>query len=139
MINSLKNLRCAGLVAFALASAISPTHGHAATQSVQTDSVASGKTLVTQLAARQFSDVSSRFDDRMKAALPQDKLGSVWDTVVSQVGAFRRISHAEVTDKDGLRVVIVGCEFENATLNAKIVFAPDGRVAGLFFLSADAS
>lgn len=95
-----------------------------------------GKEIVTQLVARHFNDVESNFDDRMQAALPQDKLSAVWDSIIGKVGPFHRIVRTEVAVQQGVQVVIVTCEFEHAALDAKIAVNSQGRVAGLFFAPA---
>jgi hypothetical protein len=40
------------------------------------------KTLVGQLAAGDFKAATSRFDSRMQASLPADKLGPLWNQLV---------------------------------------------------------
>jgi hypothetical protein len=83
-----------------------------------------------------FSEVELHFDDPMQAALPQEKLAIMWDSLWGQAGAFHRIVRAEVTEQQGLCVAIVSCEFEHVPLNAKIVVNAPGRVPGLLFVQA---
>jgi dienelactone hydrolase len=97
------------------------------------DFEALGKTLVTQLVARQFDQVEAQFDPRMKAALPASKLPEVWDSLLGQAGTFKSIVGIRVTESQGLNAAIVTCEFERATLNAKIFMDAQGQVKGLFF------
>ncbi|MEO8725157.1 MAG: alpha/beta fold hydrolase [Acidobacteriaceae bacterium] len=96
------------------------------------------KQIVTQLVAHQFKDVELRFDDRMRAALPQEKLSAVWDSLIGQTGPFQRILHTQVGEQKGMQVVNVTCEFQHASLDAKIVLDQQGRVTGLFFAPAAA-
>jgi len=101
-----------------------------------------GNSLLTQLAARQFDNVEAQFDDQMKAALPLAKLPQVWDSLLAQAGPFKRIASTKVGEKQGLHAAIVTCEFERATLDAKIFMDASGSVKGLFFepsSSADSS
>lgn len=112
---------------------------HAPLKALQTptqDSAAAGKEIVTELVAGHFNKVESRFDDRMKTALPQDQLSAVWDSLIRKVGAFHRIVRTEVGEQQALHVVVVTCEFQNAALDAKIALDAQGRVAGLFFAPA---
>jgi dienelactone hydrolase len=97
------------------------------------DFEALGKGIITQLVARQFDQVEAQFDSQMKAALPISKLPDVWDSLLGQAGAFKNISGSRVTERQGLHAAIVTCEFERATLDAKIFMDAQGQVKGLFF------
>ncbi len=97
------------------------------------DFEAIGRGLVAQLAARQFDKVEAQFDDQMKAALPAVKLPEVWDSLLAQAGPFQDITSVKVTEKQGLHAAFVTCEFERATLDAKIYMDSQGQVKGLFF------
>ena len=113
---------------------LSIPHAPLPAMQVQTqDPEAAGREIVTQLAARHFHEVESRFDDRMKTGLPQEKLSAVWETLTGQVGAFQRVVRIEVAGQQSPRLVIVTCEFEHAALDAKIAVNAQGQVASLFF------
>ena len=98
-----------------------------------------GKELIHQLVARQFDKVEAQFDDQMKAALPASKLPEVWDSIIAQTGPFKSIAGTKSMEKQGLAAVIVTCEFEHATLDAKVYMDPHGMVKGLFFEPASSS
>lgn len=98
-----------------------------------------GKGLMNQLVARQFDKVESQFDDQMKAGLPLAKLPEVWDSILAQVGPFKSIVSSKVMEKQGLHAAIVTCEFERATLDAKVFMDSQGIVKGLFFEPASNS
>jgi dienelactone hydrolase len=97
------------------------------------DFEAIGKGIVNHLVARQFDQVESQFDAQMKAALPASKIPEVWDSLQGQAGAFKSIVSSRVTERQGLHAAIVTCEFEHATLDAKIYMDAQGQVKGLFF------
>ncbi len=97
------------------------------------DFEAIGKALVNQLVARQFDQVEAQFDDQMRAALPVSKLPEVWDSVLAQVGPFKSIVSVVASEKQGLHAAIVTCEFERASLDARIFMDARGQVKGLFF------
>jgi dienelactone hydrolase len=103
------------------------------------DFEALGKALVTQLVARQFDQVEAQFDPQMKAALPASKLPEVWDSLLGQAGAFKGIVSTRVTERQGLHAAIVTCDFERATLDAKIFMDAQGQVKGLFFEPASST
>ncbi len=98
-----------------------------------------GKGLVNQLVARQFDKVEAQFDGQMKAALPVTKLPEVWDSLLAQVGPFKSIVSTKIMEREGLRAAFVTCEFERATLDAKIFMDDQGQVKGLFFEPASGS
>jgi dienelactone hydrolase len=97
------------------------------------DFEAIGRDLVNQLAARQFDKVEAQFDDQMKAALPVSKLPEVWDSILAQTGPFKSIVATKSMEKQGLAAIIITCEFERATLDAKVYMDSRGMVKGLFF------
>ncbi len=97
------------------------------------DFQAIGKGIVKQLVERRFEEVEAQFDDQMKAALPPTKLPGVWDSLLAQAGPFKSIVSTRVTEREGLHGAIVTCEFERATLDAKIFIDAQGQVKGLFF------
>ena len=103
------------------------------------DFEAIGKEVVNELVARQFDKLEPQFDDQMKAALPITKLPEVWDSILAQAGPFKSIVSSHATERQGLHAAIVTCEFERATLDAKIFMDAQGQVKGLFFEPASAA
>jgi uncharacterized protein len=101
------------------------------------DFAALGRTAVTQLAARQFDKVAAQFDERMKEAQPQAKLAESWDKLVAQAGSLKRIRSVRVAPLQSNQLVTVTCEFEKATLDAKIAFRADGRIGALSFVPSE--
>jgi dienelactone hydrolase len=103
------------------------------------DFEAIGKGLINQLVARQFDQAEAQFDAQMKAALPATKVPEVWDSLLGQAGAFKSIVSTRVAERQGLHAAIIRCEFERATLDAKIFMDAQGQVKGLFFEPASNS
>jgi uncharacterized protein len=91
------------------------------------------KQIIQELVAGQFEKVEAQYDARMAAALPPGKLGASWPELIRQAGAFQAISSTETTQTQGLAVVKMECKFENAVLDATVVFNPDGKLGGLSF------
>ncbi len=89
--------------------------------------------LVDGLSQGDFAGVVAMFDATMKAGLPEAVLGQTWTGITQQTGAFKKRAGARTTTEAGMTVVYVTCEFERATLQAKVVFNASGEVAGLFF------
>jgi uncharacterized protein len=95
--------------------------------------------IVTNLAARQFDKVVAQFDATMAAAISADKLSQIWDQVLSQGGAFRKINSSQVIEKSAYHVATVTCAFEKASLAVVLAFDDSGHIAGLHFAPAENS
>jgi dienelactone hydrolase len=100
------------------------------------DPLAAGKEFVELLASQDFAGAVKRYDATMAAALPELKLREAWEAVQSDAGRFQRQIRAQTEKVKQYDVVLVTCQFERATLDTKVVFDSDGKVAGLFFLPA---
>jgi hypothetical protein len=100
------------------------------------DVVAAGKDFVALLVKGDFATAVTRYDGTMATALPEPKLREAWDKLQSQAGDFRRQLRARTEKDREYDVVLVTCQFENAVVDAKVVFNASGKVAGLFFLPA---
>lgn len=102
-----------------------------------------GKQFVDLLVKEDFAGAVARFDATMTSAMPEPKLKETWQTLKTQVGPFQKQLGVRATKVSGYDVVLVTCQFEHTTLDAKVVFDTKGLVTGLFFVpthaSADAS
>ena len=94
---------------------------------------------VDLLAAGDFATAVKSFDDAMKQALPPDRLAGVWHGILAQAGRYQKRLGVRGGEDAGYRVAFVKCRFESATLEAKVVFDTAGRIAGLFFVPAQAA
>lgn len=103
-------------------------------QAVNPEAVA--RDTVADLNARAFARVAKRFDEKMSAALPAEKLPSVWDSVTKQFGAFQRVNGVTVGKKDPMQVAAVSAAFEKSEIIITVAVNADGQVAGLFFKPA---
>jgi hypothetical protein len=96
------------------------------------NSEAVAKDLVTALAAGDMAKVTGRFDATMKAALPPEKLQSVWAGVGAQYGAFKQQTGVRTEKVGGFDAVFVTCEFERGKANVQVTVDSSGKVSGLF-------
>jgi len=96
------------------------------------DPKAHAAAVIAAMTAREFSRIEDQFDDRMKAALPPGRLGTAWDGLVAQVGAFKAcgtdVRVRSIADK---QMVITPCEFERAKIDLQIAFDTSNRISGL--------
>ncbi len=95
--------------------------------------------LLIALQAGEFTDAEKHFDATMKAALPPEKLESVWKQITSQTGALRSFDITGRTSVGGADVRFVDLHFERpAGLTAQVAVNSAGLVSGLFFSPATA-
>jgi len=93
-----------------------------------------GKAFVELLAKENFAGAVGQFDDTMQTALPETKLRDTWQTLQAQAGPFQQQLGVRAIQLAGYDVVLVTCQFSQMTLDTKVVFDAQGRVAGLFFV-----
>jgi hypothetical protein len=96
---------------------------------------ASAKAITELLRQLQFKEVSTRFNDQMKASMPAERLEASWAHVMTHLGPFKSIRSAR-KDPEQDRVD-VRCEFENGPMIVRIAFEPSGKIAGLWMLPAE--
>ena len=101
-----------------------------------TDPAALAASIVTRLSAGNFAEVVATFDQKMREALPEEKLRLTWTALVAQAGAFRRQDPGRVQAKGDYRAVVIPCEFERARFDVQVVFNSANQVAGFFIRPA---
>ncbi len=89
--------------------------------------------VVQNLAAGEFEKVEAQYDGAVAAALPAGKLGDGWKSLIQQVGPFEAIVETQASKVKELDSVKLVCKFQNAILDAHVIFNPDGKIAGLNF------
>lgn len=102
----------------------------AVAQLSQVDAVARAESMIDAMATGRFEDVTTTFDDRMRAALPAQKLAASWAGVEQQAGAFARRIGATTRTQGEYTVVTMTCAFAQATVDVQIALDATGKVAG---------
>jgi predicted dienelactone hydrolase len=69
----------------------------------------------------------------MKVSGP-DKLAEFWKQVPAHMGAFKRQTAARRDQFGGYEVALITCEFEKVTLDARVVFDKEKKIAGFQFV-----
>ena len=100
---------------------------------------ARAKAFVDLLASGAFDQAAAEFTPQMTAGLSAQRLGAVWNGLVTQAGAFRRQSGVSSSTRGALASVTVTCEFADATIDVQVTYDADARVAGLSFRPGAAS
>jgi hypothetical protein len=96
---------------------------------------ASAKAITDLLRQRRFDLVSARFSDRMKTAMPADRLDASWSHVVLHLGQFKSVKLARKDPESDL--VDVRCEFEHGEATVRVAFDLSGKVSGLWMLPVE--
>jgi uncharacterized protein len=94
------------------------------------------KNALSEILSENFSALYARFDEKMKAAMPEDTLKETLKTLFIQVGSFKsQVSflHKKSGDYD---IFTATCQFEIAALDIELVFNPQQKISGLFFKPA---
>jgi hypothetical protein len=101
-------------------------------QPVQKDETGHARDLIAALVGKDFPRVEAQFDDKMKAALPAGRLATMWETLLTQVGAYQSCAAQSrvrvIADK---QMVITACEFERAPLDLQFAFDSESRISGM--------
>ncbi len=93
------------------------------------------RAFLTALEKGDFQLAVRDFDETMLKLSGPDKLETMWKKQLpAQLGAFKKQSGARREELQGYQIVLVTCEFEKATLDARVVFDKAGKIAGLGFV-----
>jgi len=95
--------------------------------------------LVAAMATGDFESVVAHFDAAMTEALPVSRLDEVWQQITAAFGDLKEIDGSRTAAAGAFQAVFVRCTFIKGSLDAKVVYDADGRVAGLFFVPASAA
>ncbi len=83
----------------------------------------------------EFELAARDFDETMLKVSGPDKLEALWrKQLPPELGAFKKQGASRREQLQGYEVVLVTCEFEKATIDARIVFDKASKIAGLGFV-----
>jgi hypothetical protein len=89
---------------------------------------------VRTLGKGDFKAAEADFTDRMKQAAPPAKLGQVWQSLISQVGAFQDTGDSRTVVQNGFTTVVVRADFKSRALGIAVTFDSARRIAGMHFV-----
>jgi fermentation-respiration switch protein FrsA (DUF1100 family) len=92
-----------------------------------------------QLASGDYIGATGNFESQMKQAAPPEKLAEIWQGLIQQYGAYQRQTGARQTAEDSYNIVYITTQFDNGTLDFKVVFDQHGQIAGFFLTQAGSS
>lgn len=109
-----------------------------AEEQVKPERVDLAREFVEQMGQGEFQKAVQRFDRVMTKALPSGKLLAIWNGLVIQHGSFQGIKETRTEDLKKYKIVFVTCQFERGKLDAKVAFAEQNEITGLFFVPTGA-
>jgi dienelactone hydrolase len=89
------------------------------------------ETFIDQLVKADFAAATTRLDDAMKNIYTEAKLKEAWQQLAAKAGAFKQRAVVGTTEMQGYKIVIVACQFEQAVINAQVVYNDQGQISGL--------
>jgi dienelactone hydrolase len=92
------------------------------------------KELVIALENGQYDESVKHFDETMTKLAPPEKMQEVWEMVIKQVGPLKEKKGVWTESIPKYDIVYVTCQFEKATLDIKVVFDKNKKIAGQFFV-----
>jgi len=123
------------LLAILLALGLRDASAQAPTKAPGPDAlVVKARNFLERLDQGDFAGAAADFDETMTKVSGPDKLAAFWKEVPARMGAFRRQTAARRERLEPYDIVLVTCEFEKVTLDARVVFDKEGRIAGLQFV-----
>ncbi len=100
---------------------------------------ARARDFIAKLARHDFSRAFGDFDEKMRAAMPERKLGEVWSAMEAQAGAFERVDSVTLSDAGDFHVVVAKASFARAPLVLRVALDGAGRVSGFFVAPGDSA
>ena len=89
------------------------------------------RTLLDALTTGSYASVTREFDDKMKGAMPVERLAAMWSGLVARVGRFKSCEGdsrlVAIADK---QMVITPCAFERGRADIQFAFDSMGKVSG---------
>ncbi len=89
---------------------------------------------VDLLAAGEYEKAVADFDATMTSVMPASKTREVWEQVTKQAGAFKTRLSVRTESAGIYDIILVTCQFAKTKLDVKVVFDPQQKIAGLFFV-----
>lgn len=88
------------------------------------------------LDAGEYAQVEQLFGTQMAAAVPEDKLKAVWESLPGMVGTATGRGEAQTTEQNGATLVTIPLHFEKGEMLAKFSFDAEGKIVGFLIQPA---
>jgi len=97
------------------------------------DKEALARNILTYLVNEEPEKILPYFDETMQLYLSTRQLSSIWRGIVEKHGAFKLVKKTWTEGAPGNEIVVQRCEFKRGTVQFRITFDENERIAGLFF------
>lgn len=88
--------------------------------------------VVRELKAEDFAGLESRFDEPLKAALPDAALRVFWTDTLQRAGTLHGCGEPRMRTAAEYTLAFSDCTFEKQRAELRLTIRPDGRLAGMF-------
>jgi len=96
--------------------------------------VAEARAFISAMSAGDFELAARDFDRTMMKVSGPDKLKAFWTGLPAKLGDFKKQTAARGDKLGPYDIVLVTCEFVKETLDVRVVFDKDARIAGFQFV-----
>jgi len=127
----LKNLAVLLLFCSAALSLLSFQQGEVAPED---ELIVKARAFLKALEKGDFEAAAKDFDATMMKVSGPEKLAEFWKQVPEKLGSFKKQTAARRDQFGGYEVALVTCEFEKVTLDARVVFDKEKKIAGFQFV-----
>ena len=103
-------------------------------QAAADELVVKARAMFEALARGDFAAAARDFDETMMKVSGPEKLEEFWKQVPEKLGLFKRQTAARRDQFAGYEVVYITCEFDKVTLDARVVFDKNKKIAGFQFV-----
>ncbi len=102
--------------------------------SAEDELVLKARAFIAALEKNDYQAAAADFDATMLRLSGPDKLAAFWKSVPAQMSPFKRQTAARSDTLGAYDIVLVTCEFEKQTLDARVVFDKEKKIAGFQFV-----
>jgi dienelactone hydrolase len=95
---------------------------------------ASVKAFFDSCAKEDYEAAAKDFNDAVRKALPPEKVKEMWQGLHKKLGPLKQQGPPKTETKGKYDIVMVVCQFDKLTLDARFTFSADGKIAGLGFV-----
>ena len=88
--------------------------------------------VAAELKAEDFAALESRFDEKLRAALPEPALRIFWADTLKRAGPLRGCGEPRMQFAAEFTLAFSTCKFEKQNAELRLTMRADGRLAGLF-------
>ncbi len=96
--------------------------------------IVKARAFLAALEKNDFQAAAKDFDATMLKLSGPDKLAEFWKSAPAQLSPFKRQTAARRDTLGSYDIVLVTCEFEKQTLDLRVVFDKDKKIAGFQFI-----